>query len=217
MLGLSGNVVASVPVNADGTFLFINVEANTNYTVQIGTINEAANVGRPPSMGPSLPSGWHNAGEDCCDDTGGDGFVDGLTSVSVGMSNVNNVNFGINNQFLAVTVAYVSSERNGEQLTIRWQTATESGVAGFNILAETTNGLRELNASLIPSQVIDSVEATDYSVTLLTDVDTFYIEEVRLSGTADRMGPYQVGESYGVRDGSDSGSMTNSIFLPLVR
>ena len=90
----SGNVVQSVAVAADGTYTFANVEANTDYTVQLGTVDESGNVGSAPAA-PDLPTGWVNTGEDCCDNTGDDGTVDGIVPVSVGTEDVTEVNLGI--------------------------------------------------------------------------------------------------------------------------
>ncbi len=53
----SGNVIATVPVNADGTYLFPNVPANTNVTVRLSTT--PGTIGQPAPAA-SLPSGWTN-------------------------------------------------------------------------------------------------------------------------------------------------------------
>ncbi len=122
---------------------------------------------------------------------------------------------------LPVTIAYVDSERGGDEVTFLWQTATETGNAGFNILVETAEGLVQLNGQLIPSKVIDSVEVTDYEVTLATGATAFYIQEVGVDGRVDMIGPFQVGQEYGSRtdtgetDSSDAGS-DNTIFLPSI-
>lgn len=88
-------VVASVPVNPDGTYSFYGVTPNTNYTVQLST-----NQGTPGSPAPvkALPAGWVNTGEDCCDNIGSDGTVNGLVNVSVLNTDVINANFGIDRQ-----------------------------------------------------------------------------------------------------------------------
>jgi hypothetical protein len=86
-------VIATVPVNTDGTYNFYGVTPNTNYVVQL-SVNQGT-VGSPAPV-KALPAGWVNTGEDCCDNTGSDGTVNGLTAVSVVSSNVINVNFGIN-------------------------------------------------------------------------------------------------------------------------
>ena len=42
-----------------------------------------------------MPTGWVNTGEDCCDNAGSDGTVNGLVSVAVATTNVTNANLGI--------------------------------------------------------------------------------------------------------------------------
>ncbi len=42
-----------------------------------------------------LPANWTNTGEDCCDNVGSDGTVNGIVTVVTGTTNVTNANFGI--------------------------------------------------------------------------------------------------------------------------
>jgi hypothetical protein len=86
-------VIASVPVNADGTYSFYGVAANTNYTIQL-SINEGTAGSATPAT--ALPASWVNTGEDCCDNAGSDGTINGLVSVSMTTSDLSNANFGIN-------------------------------------------------------------------------------------------------------------------------
>lgn len=92
LVGPTGLVVASVPVGSNGAFQFTNVTPNTAYSVQISTIQEV--VGSVAQI-PSLPNGWTNVNEDCCDLIGTDGLDDGKVIVEVTNSSVENVNFGI--------------------------------------------------------------------------------------------------------------------------
>ncbi|MCB9139371.1 MAG: tandem-95 repeat protein [Caldilineaceae bacterium] len=215
LLDSLGNVVQSVPVNADGSYTFNNVAPNATYTVQLGTTDESANAGSAPSTGASLPAGWINTGENCCSGLGSDGSTNGLLAVSVGMTDVTNSDFGIvNSATLGVTISYVTSERRGDAVLLIWQTSAEFGLAGFNIRDESV----QLNGELIPSKVIDSLEVTDYSVMLVTDAEGFFIEKVSVNGNVERMGPYQVGESYGEPHTLDSGVAGGQlIYLPLIQ
>ena len=113
LLDTSGNVVASVPVNANGTYTFDNVAANTDFTVQVSITDESGNAGGTPSTGPELPTGWVNTGEDCCDGVGDDGSVDGLVPVSVGTTNVTDANFGIEQPPSANDVSSLSQPNPG--------------------------------------------------------------------------------------------------------
>lgn len=89
---LNNTVIASVPVQNDGNYLFENVAVTgpaQSYTVQIR--NGAAGTA------PGLPAGWINTGENIGTGAGSDGLVNG-TSASFLVNNnefVRDVNFGI--------------------------------------------------------------------------------------------------------------------------
>lgn len=85
-------LVSTIPVNPDGTYSFLDVEPNITYTLVLGT-DPAANASSPFQGGGS--NGWVAVGEDCCDNTGGDGTTNGTMTISIGTSNANNANFGI--------------------------------------------------------------------------------------------------------------------------
>ncbi len=85
-------LLSTIPVNADGTYSFLDVPANTTYTVVLGT-NATANA--TSVFTGTGSNGWVVTGEDCCDNTGGDGATDGVLTIILGNSNVNNANFGI--------------------------------------------------------------------------------------------------------------------------
>lgn len=87
-----GVVVGSVPVAANGTYAFPSVTPNTSYIVQLST-NQGTIGAAPPAI--ALPSNWVNTGEDCCDNSGSDGTVNGTVAVTTGTTNVVNANFGI--------------------------------------------------------------------------------------------------------------------------
>jgi hypothetical protein len=82
----------TVPVNADGTYSFTDVPLNTTYTAVLSTNPAGSAVSVFQGSG---SNGWLATGEDCCDNTGDDGATDGLLTILVGGSNVNNANFGI--------------------------------------------------------------------------------------------------------------------------
>ena len=98
-----------------------------------------------------------------------------------------------------ITLSYFASARVGSEVNIEWSTATESGNIGFNLYAAENGKLTRLNASLIPSKKVDSLEQQDYSFQAVTTADTFYIEDVNLQGETDRHGPYALAETYGAR------------------
>lgn len=88
-----GVVVATVPVSANGDYLFDNVAPGT-YTVQLSS-NQGV-VGQPQPA-TALPLNWINTGEFIGSGAGTDGSVNGISaSFTVNASDiVTNVNFGI--------------------------------------------------------------------------------------------------------------------------
>ncbi len=147
------------------------------------------------------------------------GIVNNIpVTVDVGETDTGN-NFVEAIETLPVTLSYIHSERTGDTVIFRWQTATETASAGFNILVETVNGLMPLNSELIPSQVIDSVETTTYELKLKMKADVYYFQEVSIYGDVSQKGPFQVGAAYGSSNGSiirllDEGE--NRLFLPIL-
>ena len=113
---------------------------------------------------------------------------------------------------LAVSLGYIHSVRNGDgAVDFTWQTLTESGVAGFNVLAEMPSGFQTVNNQLIPSHVIDSVTPVNYNATLTMDSETFYLVEVGVNDATRRMGPFVVGQAYGERS-----EEVRQIYFPFV-
>lgn len=85
-------LVATVPVNPDGTYSFTDVAPNITYSIVLGT--DA--VANPTSSFEGSGSGnWVATGEDCCDNAGSDGVVSGSLTVTVNTVNVNNANLAI--------------------------------------------------------------------------------------------------------------------------
>ncbi len=78
-----------------GTYLFQNVNVNTNYRIYL--TNQAFNVGTvfPNSGFNTLPGTWTNTGEKLGITPGSDGIANGWLNVTVGVSSVVNANFGI--------------------------------------------------------------------------------------------------------------------------
>lgn len=112
LLDGSGNVVASVAVNPDGSYTFPFASPNTSYTIQLST--NQGTIGNP-APATALPANWVNTGEDCCDNSGSDGTPDGIVAVTTALLNINNANFGIeqlpqtNNQNYTITPPPVNS------------------------------------------------------------------------------------------------------------
>ncbi len=89
-----GNVVASVPVNTNGTYSFPAMFEGSSYAVKIST---GAGVQGSPAPALVLPAGWDVTGEfNGAPNTGNDGTPNGTTALfTIGAVNIINTNFGI--------------------------------------------------------------------------------------------------------------------------
>lgn len=97
-----------------------------------------------------------------------------------------------------VTVSAFAGERVGDQVRFTWQTATETGNAGFNLYVVTDNGLQRLNEQIIPSATIDSTRPQAYSYAASgVSGDTFYVEDVDVRGDTRLHGPFKLGQPAG--------------------
>ncbi len=91
IINSAGNVVATVPVAADGTYSFTNVTPGADYVIQLST--NQGTVGSPaPAV--ALPAGWINTGENR------NGVIDGGTlgvidTRNYGFTSTVNFDFGI--------------------------------------------------------------------------------------------------------------------------
>ena len=88
LLNNSNTIVATVPINSNGSYEFLNVSKNSTYTVVIHTNPAGSTVA-------NLPSGWVNTGENVGTTAGNDGTANGRLSASVTTTVRENVNFGI--------------------------------------------------------------------------------------------------------------------------
>jgi hypothetical protein len=91
-LNTGGNVLNSVAVNNDGTFMFGNVASLTSYTIQISTTQGTKGQAAPAT---ALPTNWLNTGENLGNGTGSDGLVNSRLAVTMASANINNANFAI--------------------------------------------------------------------------------------------------------------------------
>jgi Secretion system C-terminal sorting domain len=108
LLDASGKVVASVAVNADGTYNFTAVSEGT-YTVTISTTAGVTGASAPAT---SLPSGWQATGEyNGTANTGNDGTVNSTSAAfTVVATDVTNINFGIQQPPVAPDQSYTIAQ-----------------------------------------------------------------------------------------------------------
>jgi hypothetical protein len=107
----TGTAIATVPVNADGSYDFGDVTPGT-YSV---VLHQTA----AGSTTPSLPTGWNNTGEHLGANTGSDGTVNGiLPNIVVTATDVTNANFGVQQPPVTTDEALPSSPNPGGTVTV---------------------------------------------------------------------------------------------------
>jgi hypothetical protein len=144
-----------------------------------------------------------------------------LSSTQDGRFNYH-LDLGFTETPLAVALSYAYGERTSDgTVYFIWETATETGNAGFNLFLEGADGsLTLVNAELVPSSVIDSVAPTRY--TYQTDAanasvgDRYVIEMVKVDGGSERYGPYDLGVEYGEPTAPNRSELVNPIYLPVI-
>ena len=129
-------------VDPDGTFRFLNIPGNSNYTVQLSTTR--GTVDSSPS-GASPPAGYANTGENVGLGVANDGTADGALTFSVATTNVANVNFGIERLPTAAAVTAASQANPGGTTQVTVPTLTGSdpedpSITKFVIKTLPTNG-----------------------------------------------------------------------------
>ncbi|MCB0045886.1 MAG: discoidin domain-containing protein [Caldilineaceae bacterium] len=140
-----------------------------------------------------------------------------LTGSQDGRMNYN-VDLGFTDEPLSVSLSYAYAERGGDgTVYFIWETATETGNAGFNLYMELADASQQLvNSELVPSSVIDSVMPTHYTYQASVAGERYYIELVSVDGATERYGPYELGQEYGEPTDADGSALTNPLYLPLI-
>ncbi|MCB9138762.1 MAG: right-handed parallel beta-helix repeat-containing protein [Caldilineaceae bacterium] len=121
-----------------------------------------------------------------------------------------------NDIVLGVTIGYFHATRSGDGVDFVWQTATESGVAGFTLYAELDDEMAVLTTEMIPSVVIDSITPTGYYYRATTAATLFYLDEQKLDGSVIQHGPFVLDEVYGDYALPGNIDLQPTQFLPLV-
>lgn len=106
----------------------------------------------------------------------------------------------INISTLPITLASVEARQSPSSLTVEWTTATETRNAGFRLYGRMADesDWQPLTATLIPSNVIDSLEPQRYSARFPgVTMDELLIEDWDTQGQTQRHGPFAVGRKHG--------------------
>ncbi|MCB1823238.1 MAG: hypothetical protein KDJ54_01035 [Candidatus Competibacteraceae bacterium] len=104
------------------------------------------------------------------------------------------------NATVPITLASVDSRQEEAGLWVQWTTATETRNAGFHLYGRKAGepDWLPLTATLVPSQVIDSLEPQRYTATFPgVMADELLIEGWDTQGQTERHGPFAVGRQHG--------------------
>ncbi len=119
LVGSNNVVVASVPVNLNGTYQITSYVPPANYSMVLSTTQGIVGSAAPIAQ---LPTGWKFVGEDCCDQIGNDGNANGITQVSVGATDIQQINFGIYQALSLGNLVWHDQNKNG------LKESTETGI-----------------------------------------------------------------------------------------
>lgn len=178
LISATGTVIATTTVNANGTFTFLNVTPNANYT--INTSITQGIIGNP-APSPLLPAGWYNVSEDCCDNTGNDGTTNGNVFVGVATSNVSNVNFGIRQPLSLGNLIWRDINRNGIKEVL------EPGISNASInLYEDANSdgipdgtaIQTIVSDSLGGYIFNGLKAGNYIVGVIPPTGNVYTSSV---------------------------------------
>ncbi len=124
LVGTNNVVVASVPVNSNGNYQISTYIPPATYNMVISTILGVIGNSAPLAQ---LPAGWRFVGEDCCDQTGNDGNANGITAVTVGVTDIQQINFGMFQALSLGNMVWHDQNKNGQK------ELTESGIQSATI------------------------------------------------------------------------------------
>ena len=101
---ITGLVVNTVAVNSNGTYTFTDITGDYSYILQLSTVQGTVGASMPTS---SLPSNWVATGENIGAGVGYDSAVDQINYLQTQISDVFNINFGIDEIPIADSQSYV--------------------------------------------------------------------------------------------------------------
>lgn len=132
LVGTNGKVVACVPVNPDGTYVFGSVVGGQTYSIVLSTTPGI--VGNTPPAASLPASGWANTGEHIGTGPGDDGNANGTILVDVNATNITDINFGIRNQTpLPIILQYFNSKATKCTAVLNWQSAKEDNLDYYEV------------------------------------------------------------------------------------
>ncbi|MCB9138291.1 MAG: hypothetical protein H6642_08095 [Caldilineaceae bacterium] len=116
---------------------------------------------------------------------------------------------------LAVTLSWFRAAQTADGVHFAWQTATESGVAGFRLLSESAAGREQIDADMTPSRMIDSLTPQTYTLLAEATGERFYLQQVGINGVVEEFGPFGLDEEFGSYMSASPFAWPNNQFMPL--
>lgn len=102
LLDASRNPIRTVAVKSNGTYTFDSLQANSTYNIVIGTNSSGSTAS--PFNGPAGSNNWVSTGEHIGNGAGSDGTPDGSIQISMALTSIGNVNFGLDRKPVASDV-----------------------------------------------------------------------------------------------------------------
>ncbi len=117
---------------------------------------------------------------------------------------------------LAISLGWFRTMPEDDDVQFLWQTATESGVAGFNLFMDTEHGRQPINMEMRPSRAIDSVAPQTYGYRASVSGERFYLQEVGVTGVVTEHGPFDLGVEYGAYTSANPFDWPHTSFIPVL-
>jgi len=109
-----------------------------------------------------------------------------------------------------VTLSHVRFDQLDRNLSLAWQTSSETFHLGFHVWGETSQGWQQLNQRLIPAAGGNTAEARDYQTRIRLNrqqantVSRFGLSAIDNSGHEEFYGPFEAGVDYGDQDTTEA-------------
>lgn len=178
----NGVVIATTATNAAGDYSFPGLPGGSDYTVRVTDVNGVLS-GYTTTYEKSLPP------------------YDGEETVTNLSANVTDLHFGFYKPIpVPVSLSWFRATPGRQGVRFEWETSTETGNVGFNLLGEVDGSAVRLNEELIASKVVDSLWPVSYEYEAETRARLFWLEEVDLFGETRRHGPFGFGLDLGRKE-----------------
>ncbi|MCA9993888.1 MAG: DUF3372 domain-containing protein, partial [Anaerolineales bacterium] len=212
--GTNGGKVTVTTTGGDGSdylYGWVDLNCDGDYNDIIDGVSENVISGATLATSPqlvtfNLPGTFFDSGSACdgefvyarfrlVDDSAGRSAAVSTGGATTG--EVEDMSWGFST--LPVTLSYVQATRQGPVTRFTWQTATESGTVGFNLIGINDDGtLVPLHKHPVWATGLATTRPQDYTLAVGGWRGTrFYLEDIGIRGEVQRHGPFVVGTPSG--------------------